>query len=264
MRADVYLTLYKHTESRNKAAEYIKNGMVAVDFKKIEKPSEEIDEGQEHTVEINLRDDDKYVGRGALKLKSAFEIFGLSAEGRVCIDIGASTGGFTDYLLQNGAGKVFAVDSGHGQLHQRLANDPRVISKEGLNARYIKIDDIGEAADIIVIDVSFISQTLIIPSLVRLLHDKGIVITLVKPQFEAGKEALGKNGIVKKPESKLFAIERVTECAVKEGLCPVGLIKSPIKGGDGNEEYLIYFSRNGEYTADKVAEFRILAKNTVK
>jgi 23S rRNA (cytidine1920-2'-O)/16S rRNA (cytidine1409-2'-O)-methyltransferase len=236
---------------------------VTVDSVKVVKPSEEIDERLPHDVKIEYSEADLYVGRGALKLKAALESFGIDAGGRVCVDIGASTGGFTDCLLQNGAQRVYAYDSGRDQLHPRLVADPRVISREGFNARFIAPDDVGEPADIVVMDVSFISQTLIIPRLARLMKDNAAFVSLVKPQFEAGKQALGKNGIVKKREDKLAAIERVIRSGVESELRPVGIMPSPIKGGDGNEEFLVHFIKDSNRDID-LTEFNLLVRAVVK
>lgn len=264
MRADLYLTSYGYAESRQKAAAYIKKGYVTVDNKKIVKPSEEINENVEHNVTVETSDEDRYVSRGALKLAAALEKFKIDVNGLVCADIGASTGGFTDCLLQNGAELVYAFDSGKGQLHPRLAADERVVSREGFNARYLTLGDVGNPVDIAVMDVSFISQTLIIPNLCGILKDGGAFVSLIKPQFEAGREALGKNGIVKKWEHKLFAVERVVKCAVGSGLQPRGLIVSPIKGGDGNEEYLAYFVKDPNVAPNQAAQFASAVRATVK
>ena len=241
MRFDLFLVNNSYAESRQKAQRLIKNGCVSVDGKILTKASEEIDCSIEHTVEIARTDNEKYVSRGGLKLEGALFAFGISPKGMICADIGASTGGFTDCLLQNGATKVYALDSGRDQLHSSLANDERVISKEGFNARYITPEDIGEEVDLVVMDVSFISQTMIIPSLVSLLKSGGIFVTLIKPQFEAGRSTLGKNGIVKRKEDRLSAVMRVLNSAALVGLSFEGLIKSPITGGDGNEEFLACF-----------------------
>ena len=241
MRLDIFLVNNSYAESRQKAQRLIKNGCVSVDGKILTKTAEEIDESIGHAVEIVVTDDEKYVSRGGLKLEGALEAFGILPRGMICADIGASTGGFTDCLLQKGASKVFAFDSGRDQLHRTLASDERVISKEGFNARYITPEDVGENVDLVVMDVSFISQTMIIPGIVNLLKMGGIFVTLIKPQFEAGRSALGKNGIVKHREDRLSAVMRVLECAELVGLSFEGLIASPIKGGDGNEEFLAYF-----------------------
>ena len=241
MRLDLFLVDKALAESRQKAQRLIKSGCVSIDGRVINKPSEDIDVSLEHSVEITETDDERYVSRGGLKLEGALDSFGISPEGKICADIGASTGGFTDCLLQKGAKRVYAFDSGSGQLHSRLQKDPRVISREGFNARYIKPEDVGEKVDMVVMDVSFISQTMIIPSIVKLLDSEGIFVTLIKPQFEAGRSALGKNGIVKHKEDRLSAVVRVLECAGANGLSFNKLIRSPIKGGDGNEEFLAAF-----------------------
>ena len=241
MRLDLFLVDKALADSRQRAQRLIKNGCVSVDGKILTKPSEDVDTANEHLIEITETDDERYVSRGGLKLEGALSAFGISPEGMICADIGASTGGFTDCLLQNGAEKVYAFDSGSGQLHSKLKNDKRVISKEGFNARYITLSDVGERVDMVVMDVSFISQTIIIPALVKLLRENGIFVTLIKPQFEAGRSALGKNGIVKHKEDRLTAVKRVLDCARENGLSLSGLIRSPIKGGDGNEEFLAAF-----------------------
>ncbi len=239
MRADLYLFSKGHVESRQKAQRLIKAGEVLLDGKPLTKPSEDVDENTDHLVV--LTNEEKYVGRGGLKLEAALEAFSVDPKGLICADIGASTGGFTDCLLQNGAAKVYAIDSGRDQLHSKVASDERVVSIEGYNARYLKTDDIGEQVDLAAMDVSFISQTIIIPPLVPLIKDGGMLISLVKPQFEAGRSALGKNGIVKSSKDRYGAVIKVLDCAVLSGLSCRGFIKSPIKGGDGNEEYLLYF-----------------------
>ena len=165
MRTDQYLVTFGYVESRQKASLHIKNGSVFVDGKKAQKPAEPIDENVEHEVKIALDESDRYVSRGALKLKAALEEFKVDVREKVCVDVGASTGGFTDCLLEAGALKVYAFDSGKGQLHPKLSRDSRVVSKEGFNARYITPADVGESADIVVMDVSFISQKLIYPAI---------------------------------------------------------------------------------------------------
>ena len=259
MRLDLYLVNNSYADSRQKAQRLIKNLCVKVDGREMTKASEDIDESIEHFVEITKTEEERYVSRGGLKLEGALEAFGVSPTELVCIDIGASTGGFTDCLLQRGAKRVYAFDSGKSQLHPSLAADTRVVSKEGFNARYITSEDVGEEIDLAVMDVSFISQTMIIPSLSRLLKSGGLFITLIKPQFEAGRSALGKNGIVKRKEDRLSAVMRVLECAMNEGLSFRGLIPSPIKGGDGNVEFLACFSKSATLTAPTASEI----KNTV-
>ena len=249
MRADQYLYNNSYAESRQKAQTLIKSGAVVIDGVRIVKSSTEINEAEHHDVVVT--NVEKYVGRGGLKLEGALEYFKLDPKGLVCADIGASTGGFTDCLLQNGVKKVYAFDSGKDQLHVKLKNDPRVVSKEGFNARYISHDDVGELVDLAVMDVSFISQTMIIPSLVPIIKDGGALISLVKPQFEAGRSALGKNGIVKNSKDRYAAALRVLESSELAGLSCRGFVRSPIKGGDGNEEYLIYLVK-APYENDKL------------
>ena len=220
---------------------------------------EDIPEG-EHTVTVAATADTRYVGRGGLKLEAALRAFPIDPTGCTAADIGASTGGFTDCLLQNGAALVFAVDAGHGQLHPKLQADPRVRSAEGLNARgltsahLMAVDAAWREAhpdvsavpfagsvDGIVMDVSFISQTLLHPALASILRDGGWMVALIKPQFELTKSALNKQGIVKQERDRKAAVERVLQSAAACGFEAVSVIPSPIEGGDGNREFLGYF-----------------------
>lgn len=239
MRADSFLTVYGYVESRTRAARLISEGKVLVDGNIVKKASEEI-WGEEHEVEITELD--KFVSRGGLKLEAALKSFKIDVSGKRCIDVGASTGGFTDCLLQYGAASVCCIDSGRGQLHPKVAEDARVTNREGYNARELKSEDFG-MFDVAVMDVSFISQTLIHGGISRVLADGGYFISLIKPQFEAGKQALGKKGIVKDAKDRASAILRVLESAQLSGLCAEGLICSPIEGGDGNREYLALFKK---------------------
>ncbi len=239
MRADSYLCVYGHAESRTRASRLISEGKVLIDGRTVAKPSEEI-YGEDHKVEITERD--KYVSRGGLKLEAALEEFKIDVKGKRCIDIGASTGGFTDCLIQNGAAHVCAVDSGRDQLHPNIRSDARVESIEGYNARSLSRDELG-IFEVAVMDVSFISQTLIHPSLASVLDNGAVFISLIKPQFEAGKTALNKKGIVKDASDREAAILRVCESASLCGFELLGLMSSPIEGGDGNREYLAYFKR---------------------
>ncbi len=250
IRVDLFLVQYGYSKSRESARRSIEASMVNIDGRLIKKPSEKIDENSEH--EVICTASLPYVGRGGLKLEAALNAFGIEVQSSICLDIGASTGGFTDCLLKRGAGKVYAIDSGHGQLADEIESDPRVISLEGVNARYLTADMIGEPADIIVMDVSFISQTLIIPRLIFLLKDSGIAVTLIKPQFECGREAIGKGGIVKKPEHRLAAVRRVVAFAAENGLYLTSLIRSPVEGGDGNVEFLALFERSEKKPAETV------------
>jgi 23S rRNA (cytidine1920-2'-O)/16S rRNA (cytidine1409-2'-O)-methyltransferase len=242
IRIDIFLFSNGHAKSREAARKSIEAGLVFVDGKQIIKPGEKIDESVEHTIEY--KNAIPYVGRGGLKLEAALDAFSIDPANKKCIDIGASTGGFTDCLLQRGAAVVYAVDSGRDQLDPELRSDSRVISLEGVNARYLNSQIIPELMDIAVMDVSFISQTLILPSLSPLLTANGIAITLIKPQFECGREAIGKGGIVKKTEHRLGAVRRVAYAAEECGLHLIDIIRSPIFGGDGNMEFLGLFSKN--------------------
>ncbi len=237
MRADSYLAVNGYAESRTRASKLISDGKVLLDGRPISKASEEID-GGEHSVEIT--EAERYVGRGGLKLEGALCTFGVDVKGKRCIDVGASTGGFTDCLLQNGADEVYAVDAGRGQLHEKLKRDRRVVNIEGRNARELLREDLG-LFDIAVMDVSFISQTLIHPSLSGVVADGGEFISLIKPQFEAGRDAIGKGGIVKNADDRESAILRVIESAAMWGFELKALMRSPIDGGDGNREYIAQF-----------------------
>lgn len=238
------MTEHGFAASREKAKKLIAAGGVTVDGRLIKKPSDEILEG-EHSIQIT--DEEIYVGRGGYKLEGALKAFDIDVSGLRALDIGASTGGFTDCLLQHGALGVVAVDAGAGQLAQKLQTDPRVTSVEHLNARGISLEDIGGVrVDLIVMDVSFISATYIIPRFDALLEEHGEAICLIKPQFEVGRSMLGKGGIVKDPAAHRFAIERVLESGMQNGLFPVGLIPSPIFGGDGNREFLVHFKKNAQ------------------
>ncbi len=242
MRADLYLVEKGYLESRNKASRLIGEGKVLLDGKPIQKPSFDVSDG-EHVIEIT--ESEKYVGRGGLKLESALDAFGIDPMGLRCIDVGASTGGFSDCLLQRGAAYVCALDSGRGQLHPKLLADIRLSSVEGFNARALSPELFG-LFDLAVMDVSFISQTLLHLPVAGVLKDGSSFISLIKPQFEAGKSALGKNGIVKKPADREDAVKRVLESAAACGLFLKALIRSPIEGGDGNREYLACFVKTGE------------------
>lgn len=252
MRADLYLFQNGHTDSREQARRLIEAGAVRVDGVAIKKPSFAIEESAAHTVEITKPASERYVGRGGLKLEGALETFGISPLGMTALDIGASTGGFTDCLLQRGAKKVYAIDSGEGQLHLRLREDARVVNIEKCNARALTCETVGERANLAVMDVSFISQTCILPVLPPLLTEDGMLISLIKPQFEAGRGAVGKGGIVRRREHREAAVRRVLTCAAEVGLTCTGLTVSPITGGDGNIEYLALFRREagGQPTVD--------------
>lgn len=240
-RIDKLLVERGLAESRTKAQALVMAGVVLVDEQRVEKPSEQfaID------VRIRVKHADapasRYVGRGGLKLEAALREFQLSAEGAVCLDVGASTGGFTDCLLQNGAQQVFAIDVGHNQIDWRLRTDPRVVVREGVNARYLQAEDFPSPFDVAVIDVSFISATKILPAIVSLMRDGGSIVTLIKPQFEVGRGEVGGGGIVRDPAKHAEAVETVNNAAVELGLHVAGVIESPIQGAEGNVEFLAHY-----------------------
>ena len=241
MRADLYLFENGFAKSRSRAETLIKNGSVSVDGTLILKPSFDISDG-EH--EIVISSEEKFVSRGGLKLEAALETFKIDVTGFTALDIGASTGGFTDCLLSRGATFVTALDVGQGQLDEKLKNDPRVKSIEKYNARDLSPDVTDKPVDIVVMDVSFISQTLIIPKVPAVLKDGGVLVSLIKPQFEAGRAALGKGGVVKSEKDRSAAVKRVTDAADAAGLELIGVMRSPIKGGDGNIEFLACFKKD--------------------
>ncbi len=259
MRADLYLVRAGHAASRTLAQKLIADGAVTVDGRVLVKASEEIADG-EHTVAVADTADTRYVGRGGLKLEAALGAFPVDVRGAVVADIGASTGGFTDCLLRAGAARVYAVDAGHGQLHPTLLADARVRSAEGMNARVLTpsaLVGIEEAhrgtatfdADFdglvtgCVMDVSFISQTLIHPAIAGILRPGGWLVSLIKPQFELDGRGLGKHGVVKSERDRRAAVERVLASARAVGLEAHAVILSPIEGGDGNREFLGYFMK---------------------
>ena len=239
-RLDAELVTRKIAGSRERAKGLIKSGAVLVNGKIIFKPSADINETDEI---ISLAEEFKYVGRGGLKLEKAIDEFGIDLKNKICIDIGASTGGFTDCMLQNGAARVYAVDVGHDQLAEKLQNDARVCNAEGTDIRNITVDFTGGQVDFISIDVSFISLKLILPKASELLKECGEASVLIKPQFEAGKKGIGKNGIVKDRKVHENVLKDITEFAVSLGFMPNALICSPIKGGSGNTEYLIHLKK---------------------
>ena len=239
MRADTFLALAGYTESRKKAQDLIEAGAVKIDGVTVKKSAAVINEAVEHKVEIEQIF--KYVSRGGMKLEAALDAFKISVNRLKAVDVGASTGGFTDCLLKRGASRVISVDSGIGQLHESLRADSRVTVVEHFNARELTSEVTDGLCDIAVADVSFISQTYIIPPVASVLDAGGIFVSLIKPQFEAGRSALGKNGIVHNAAYRFLAVKRVVSSAVENGFDCIGLIRSPIEGGDGNKEYLGYF-----------------------
>ena len=224
--------------SREKAQALIMAGDVLVNGRKAQKPGEQVASSSQ----IQVAERQRFVGRGGIKLQAALEYFEVNPAGMVCLDVGASTGGFTDCLLQNGAVRVHALDVGHGQLDWKLRNDSRVVVYEGVNARHLTIDVVGEAVDLAVCDVSFISVTLILPRVAGVLKPQGEMIVLVKPQFEAGREQVGKGGIVRDPEVRQAACDRVAAAAEALGF-RWSAMDSPIPGTEGNLEILLHARR---------------------
>jgi len=226
-------------DSRTKAQALVMAGVVLVGEQRVNKPSERFP----HTATVRVRDDaeSRFVGRGGLKLEAALREFSIDVTGLVCLDVGASTGGFTDCLLQHGARRVIAVDVGHNQIDWRLRSDPRVEVREGVNARYLTPADFDEQFDLVTVDVAFISATKILPAIVPLLADSGRAVTLIKPQFEVGKNEVGKGGIVKDSEQHQRVVGEVNSSAESLGLKVAGVIESPIKGADGNVEFLALY-----------------------
>ncbi len=229
-------------ESRTRAQGAIMAGQVLVNGQKIDKPGMQVPED----VEIRLLGNKlPYVSRGGLKLATALRVFPVNLQGRVMADIGASTGGFTDCALQNGAVRVYAVDVGYGQLAWKLRSDARVINLERTNARYLDAAALGERVSAVTVDVAFISLEKILPAVRRILEPGGCAIVLVKPQFEAGRENIGKKGVVGDPQVHKNVLKKVVACAAAEGLGAAGLDFSPVKGPEGNIEYLLYLLAGG-------------------
>lgn len=226
--------------SREKARAAIMAGIVYADGKRMDKPGMSVDEGTEITVK---GDTCPYVSRGGLKLEKALQTWHFTLRGAKAVDIGASTGGFTDCMLQNGAAQVFCIDVGYGQLDWKLRSDERVVNMEKCNVRYLDPDEIGRDVDFISIDVSFISLSLVLPVAEKLLNKNGCLVCLVKPQFEAGKDQVGKKGIVRDPDVHIQVIEKVIGYGEKNGLYPWGLTYSPVTGAKGNIEYLLFMKK---------------------
>lgn len=242
MRLDVYMTERGMCKSRAAAQCLIKDGGVLVNGKTAVKNSLEVTEADKILIiDIKLP---KYVGRGGQKLERALELWNVDLNGKLCVDIGASTGGFTDCMLQNGAAKVFAVDVGRGQLAEKLRSDSRVVSMEQTDIRDFSLPN-DVFADFIGADVSFISLRLILPHIYRLLKAGGFAVTLVKPQFEAGRENLNKKGIVRSESARMKSVKNIEEFAAQCGFEIIGTSQSPITGGDGNIEYLLALKKRG-------------------
>jgi 23S rRNA (cytidine1920-2'-O)/16S rRNA (cytidine1409-2'-O)-methyltransferase len=242
-RVDKLLVERGLAPSRTRAQALVMAGLVLVGEQRVEKPSETFP--PDAPLRVRGSDDPaaRYVGRGGLKLEKALDEFRLDPAGLVCLDVGASTGGFTDCLLQRGARRVVAVDVGRNQLDWRLRSDPRVEVREGTNARHLTPEDFGERFDLAVMDVSFISATKVLPAVVTLLKTCGRVIVLVKPQFEVGRGEVGKGGIVTDPAKHARVVKEVGEAAEALGLDARGVVPSPIRGADGNVEFLALYEK---------------------
>ena len=250
-RLDVLLVKRNLAESREKAKALIMSGIVYVNGQKEDKAGTTFEE----TAPIEVRGSTlKYVSRGGLKLEKAMDRFGVRLDGKICMDVGASTGGFTDCMLQNGAVKVYSVDVGHGQLAWKLRNDERVVCMEKTNIRYVTPEDIADSIGFASIDVSFISLTKVLEPVKALLEDNGQIVCLIKPQFEAGREKVGKKGVVRDPAVHLEVIDMVIDYALSIGFEALNLEFSPIKGPEGNIEYLLYLQKHPE---DQEAEYAV-------
>ena len=254
-RLDVILASGGYAESREKAKAIIMAGSVFVDGQREDKAGASFDPNK---VQIEVKGlPPQYVSRGGYKLEKAIGCFGLTLEGFVCMDIGASTGGFTDCMLQNGAVKVYSIDVGHGQLAWKLRNEPRVICMEKTNFRYVTKEQIPEEIDFASVDVSFISLTKILPAARELLKNNSCIACLIKPQFEAGREKVGKKGVVRDPAVHKEVVETVLDFAIGAGFAVEGLDFSPIKGPEGNIEYLTLLRKQNTPTEQSVPKERI-------
>lgn len=242
IRLDVYLTEKGLTQSRERAKSLIMAGQVYIKNQKCDKAGTMLDEDE---TEVEIRGEQlKYVSRGGLKLEKAMQEFPIDLNNKTTMDIGASTGGFTDCMLQNGAKKVFAVDVGYGQFAWKLRQDPRVVNMERTNIRYVTPENIGEPIDFASIDVSFISLKLVLPPAYNLLSPDGEIVALIKPQFEAGRSQVGKKGVVRDKNVHLEVVRTVLDFAVSSGFSVLGLSYSPIKGPEGNIEYLAFLKKS--------------------
>ena len=244
IRIDRLLVQLQLADSIAKAQALVMAGVVLANEQRVEKPSEEF----EPKISVRIKGQTtaaRYVGRGGLKLERALSDFSLDVSGLICLDVGASTGGFTDCLLQHGAAKVVAVDAGRNQIDWRLRQTERVEVREKVNARHLTPADFAQKFDLIVMDVSFISVTKIFPAIVPLLHESGKMIVLIKPQFEVKRAEVGTGGIVREAEKHERVISEVNQAAQQNNLVVRGVIDSPISGADGNKEFLAFYERSG-------------------
>ena len=246
-RIDVLLVEQGFFDSREKAKRAIMAGIVHNDHEIIDKPGTKVPVDMELFVKGTVM---PYVSRGGLKLEKALKIFDISMQNRVMVDIGSSTGGFTDCMLQNHASKVFSVDVGYGQFAWKLRTDERVVCMERTNIRYVTPEDIGVPLDFASIDVSFISLRTIMPAVKELLKDNGCVVALIKPQFEAGKDKVGKKGVVRDKAVHKEVVTNIVNFLIDNEFTVLGLSFSPIKGPEGNREYLVYFTKDKERETD--------------
>ena len=242
IRLDARISELGLTESREKAKAFIMAGQVYVNGMKAAKAGMTVTEKDI----IEVRGTSEFVSRGGHKLKKAMSSFPITLNEKICMDVGASTGGFTDCMLQNGASKVYSVDVGYGQLAWKLRSDSRVVNLERTNIRYVTEEQVSDKIDFFSVDVSFISLTLVLPAVKNLLSEKGEGVCLIKPQFEAGREKVGKKGVVREKEVHVEVIEKIYNFAIENGYNVLGLDYSPIKGPEGNIEYLIYLGINKE------------------
>ena len=260
IRLDQYLVQHGLVQSRERAKALIMSGIVFVNEQKVDKAGEMIKED----AKVEVRGHDiGYVSRGGLKLEKAMKCFPLTPNGKVCMDIGASTGGFTDCMLQNGAVKVYAVDVGYGQLAWKLRTDERVVNMERQNIRYLEPENLAEPIEFFSVDVSFISLKLVFPTAQKITTPDAMGVCLVKPQFEAGKEKVGKNGVVRDPATHREVLHNAMRYAADNGFAVRGLDFSPVKGPEGNIEYLMFVQKNAEPTVldDSVAEQVVAASH---
>ena len=241
VRLDKLLVERGLAASRERAQALVLGGKVLVNEQKVEKAGVAVDAAAELRI---LGEDLKYVSRGGVKLEKALQRWGIEVRAKVCMDVGASTGGFTDCLLQHGAARVIAIDTGYGQIAHRLREDPRVRLLERTNARYLKPEDVGEPVDFVSVDVSFISATLVLPAVIRAAggatRRRLDLVVLVKPQFEAGRDAVGKGGIVRDKPAQLAAVEKIRQAVLELGASQTDSIDSPILGAEGNREFLLH------------------------
>jgi 23S rRNA (cytidine1920-2'-O)/16S rRNA (cytidine1409-2'-O)-methyltransferase len=239
-RLDLLLVARRLAESREKAQRLIMAGAVTVDGRVATKPGHTFPQD----VPIALAGPERFVSRGGDKLDAAFQRFAVEVTGRICLDIGASTGGFTDCLLQHGAARVYAVDVGRGQLHEKLRTDARVVVMDEVNARYLEPGQIPEEPSFAVVDVAFISLTKVLPAITRVLASPAGIVTLIKPQFEAGREQVGRGGVVRDPAARAAVVEHIREFGEQAlGLKWIGVCESPLQGPAGNVEYLAYWNK---------------------